>query len=88
LSQFVALYDLRENSSYRKIIGIDDSVSRSYGSRMMRVSGGVLQPQPRRFAGSRQTAVESMPLPIKHDGTLDGFDLRGLQTLRLPASAT
>src|SRR5258708_36168079 len=38
LSQFVALYNLRENSFYRKIVGIDDRVRCSNGRRMVRVA--------------------------------------------------
>src|SRR5882762_6593420 len=38
LSQFVALYNLRENSFYGKITGIDDRVSGSHGRRMVRVA--------------------------------------------------
>ena len=39
LIQFVALYDLRENSFHRKIVRVDDRVSRANGGGMMRVAG-------------------------------------------------
>src|SRR2546428_45923 len=39
LIQFVALYDLRENSSYGKIVGIDDRVGSANSSGMVRVAG-------------------------------------------------
>src|SRR5215475_2129233 len=46
LVEFVAFYDLRENSFCRKVIRIDDRISRSNSGGMMGVAGG----------GHRQTA--------------------------------
>src|SRR5215475_5440805 len=40
LIQFVAFEDLGENSSHRKIVRVDDRVSRPNSSGVMRIAGG------------------------------------------------